>query len=83
MVRLQEPLDVLRIHLLGARGEPHEVGEQHRDDLALLAEGACFPIERGATGVAEPCAGGVVLPADLARGIEKAYNGISWTPCCN
>jgi hypothetical protein len=68
VVRLQEPLHVLGIHPLGARREPHEVGEQHRDDLALLAEGTCFPIERGATCVAEPRAGGVILPTNLARG---------------
>ena len=68
VVRLQEPLHVLGIHSLGARREPHQVGEQHRDDLALLAEGTCFPIEWRPTRVAEPRAGGVVLPADLAPG---------------
>jgi hypothetical protein len=29
VVRLQEPLHVLGVHSLGARREPHEVGEQH------------------------------------------------------
>jgi hypothetical protein len=72
VVRLQEPLHILGIHSLGARREPHEVGEQHRDDLALLAEGTCFPIERGATCVAEPRAGGVLLPANLARGHRES-----------
>ena len=68
VIRLQEALHVLGIHPLGARREPHEVGEQHRHDLALLAERTCLSIERGATCVAEPRAGGVVLPADMARG---------------
>ena len=32
-------LDLLRIHALGALGEPDEVGEQDRDDATLLAPG--------------------------------------------
>jgi hypothetical protein len=75
VVRLQEPLHVLGIHPLGARREPHEVGEQHRDDLALLAEGTCFPIERGAACVAEPGAGGVVLPANMAGWHRRSLRG--------
>jgi hypothetical protein len=87
VVRLQEPLHVLGIHSLGARREPYEVGEQHRDDLALLAERTCFPIEREAACVAEPRAGGVVLPADMTRGhggslrrLGRIDSRLGWSP---
>jgi hypothetical protein len=33
VLRLQEPLHLLGIHSLGTRREPHQVCEQHRDDL--------------------------------------------------
>ena len=39
MVRPQDRLDVFRIERLGARGEADEVGEEHRDDLALSLHG--------------------------------------------
>ena len=35
--RRQQSPDVLRVHLLGPGGEPHQVREQHSHDLALLA----------------------------------------------
>ena len=37
VVRAQDRLHVLRVELLGTRGEPDQVGEQHRDDFPLLA----------------------------------------------
>ena len=43
VVRAEHRPDVLDVHTLGSTCEPHEVGEQHRDDLALfptLGEGA-------------------------------------------
>ena len=37
----EHPVDVLRIGAFRRRGEPDEVAEQRRDDLALLGSGAC------------------------------------------
>ena len=37
---LDEPLGLLRVHELGERGEPDEIGEQHRDDAPLLVRAA-------------------------------------------
>ena len=37
VIRPEESGDILGVHLLGALGEPHEVAEENRDDLALLA----------------------------------------------
>jgi hypothetical protein len=39
VVRGEERAHVLRVELLGARGEADQVGEEHRDDLPLLAPG--------------------------------------------
>ena len=38
VVRRQHPAHVLGVELLGAAGEADEVGEEHRDDLALLED---------------------------------------------
>ncbi len=40
VVRRQQRAHVLRVELLGAGGETHQVGEEHGDDLPLLARGA-------------------------------------------
>jgi hypothetical protein len=61
VVRRQQCAHVLRVHLLGARGEPDEVGEQHRDDLALLSR--YLRLERRPAREAEAGACGIVLPA--------------------
>jgi hypothetical protein len=37
VIRPEQAHDVLGVHLLGAGGEADEVGEEHGDDLALLA----------------------------------------------
>ena len=37
VIRAQNRLDVLRIELLSARGEPDQIGKQHRHDLTLAA----------------------------------------------
>ena len=37
VVGLEQPSHVLGIHFLGTGGEPDEVAEEARDDLALLA----------------------------------------------
>ena len=37
VIRAEEGSDIFGIHLLGALREPHEVAEEDRDDLALLA----------------------------------------------
>jgi len=78
VVRLQEPLHVLGIHSLGARREPDEVGKHHRDDLAFLAEGTCFPIEREPHALQNRAPVGFSCRQTWHVGIEKAYNGISY-----
>ena len=40
VVRREKGANILGIELLGARGEAHQVGEQHRDHLPLLARRA-------------------------------------------
>src|SRR5262249_25665086 len=37
VIRTQDRLHVLWIELPGPRGEPHQIGKQHRHDLALTA----------------------------------------------
>jgi hypothetical protein len=58
------PADVLGIGPIGAGRELHEVAEQDRDDLAFLARTRSGP-DRGATGSAELCGVGVVVPAGV------------------
>ena len=67
----EERANVLRVELLGARGEADEVDEQHRHDAALLAGRPWLP-ERGATRVAELRPVGILLAAAGARehGVE-------------
>src|SRR5438445_3953959 len=45
VVGLEDADDVLGIYLLGAGGEPDEVGEEHGDDLSLLAGGHAPSLE--------------------------------------
>jgi hypothetical protein len=59
--------DVLGVELLGAAGEPDEVGEEHGDDLALLAACVVLGRERGSAVVAEARALGVLLAANRAN----------------
>jgi hypothetical protein len=66
--RLDEAAHLLRIHLLGARGEAHHVGEQHRDHLALLARRRRLDGHRRPAVVAEASPGRVLLAAARARG---------------
>ena len=54
---------VLRIQLLGARREADEVGEEDRDDLALLAHGWLLGRERCPARVAETRAVRILLAA--------------------
>ena len=56
----------LGIHPLGPRREPHQVGEQHRQDLPLLPRRRNH--ESGAAGVAEPRAFAVLCSAGRAHG---------------
>ena len=65
-VRREHGADILRIELLRARGEPHEIGEEHRDDLALLPRRLAR--QRGPAGRAEARVLGVLLAADRAEG---------------
>ena len=55
VVRREHSADVLGVELLGAAGEPDQVGEQHGDDLALLEDGrlGLAGLEGGAAGGAE------------------------------
>ena len=59
----EQRADVLGVELLRARGEPDEIGEEHGDDLPLLAGRGSCGFERSATGVAEARAGRVLLAA--------------------
>ena len=63
VVGREQGAHVFGIELLGTRGEADQVGEENRHDLPLLARGRGHGLERGATGVAEPRAGRVLLPA--------------------
>jgi hypothetical protein len=63
VVRPEERPDFLGIHLLRARREADEVGEEDGDHLALLQPFLRCGAEVGATGIAETCALGVLLPA--------------------
>ncbi len=49
----QHPADVLGVSRLRSGGEPHEVAEQHRDDLAFLNDGKAGSGERRAAFAAE------------------------------
>ena len=59
----EQRADVLGVELLGPRGEADEVGEEHRDDFALLPPGPSCGLERRAAVVAEPRGGRVLLAA--------------------
>ena len=61
VVGLEHRADVLGVERLGSAREPDEVGEEHGDDLALLANLTLG--ERRAAREAEPRDLGVVLPA--------------------
>jgi hypothetical protein len=65
-VRREHGADILRIELFRPRGEAHEIGEEHRDDLALLARRLAR--QRGSAGRAEASVLGVLLAADRAEG---------------
>jgi hypothetical protein len=65
-VRCEHGADILRIELFRPRGEAHEIGEEHRDDLALLARRLAR--QRGSAGRAEARVLGVLLAADRAEG---------------
>ena len=71
VVGLQHGLDVLRVESLRASGEPHEVGEEDRDDLPLRARARprlaqCSPALRAELGF------GIVL---VAAGWASAHRG--------
>ena len=66
----QERPDVLWVELLGARREADEVGEEHRDDLALLARLLGRDGERRAAVRAESGVSSV-LAAALATGLHQ------------
>ena len=51
VVRSEQLADVLRVHLLGPRGESDEIGEEHGHDLALFARRR--RLQFGAAGEAE------------------------------
>ena len=63
----QQRAHLLGIHLLGARREADEVGEEDGDDLALLEPRLLLGRERRGAGVAEARAVGVLLAAAGAR----------------
>jgi hypothetical protein len=46
IVGVEDLAHVLRVEVLSAGGEPDEVGEEHRDDLAFVARLVCLAIER-------------------------------------
>jgi len=64
VVRRKGRAHVFRVELLRARSEANEVGEEHRDDLALLASLRRRRLEPRAAGEAEARVGGI-LPAAL------------------
>ena len=66
-VRVEERTDVLRVEALRARREAHEVGEEDRDDLALLAPRLRRRVERRSAGVAEARIRRVLAPASAAN----------------
>ena len=70
---LDEPLDTLRIEMLGERRVADEVGEQHRDDTALF-EGERGRLHRVAARGAEPCPRRHRVGADRARNHRHAQN---------
>src|SRR5439155_12046138 len=61
-VRREHGADILRIELLGPRGETDEICEKHGDDLALLARR--LTCQRSAAGRAEARHVGVLLAAN-------------------
>ncbi len=67
VVRAEERAHLLRIHLLGARREAHEIGEEDGDDLAFLEPRFLLGSQRPAAGVAEARSFGVLLTAAGAR----------------
>jgi hypothetical protein len=67
VVRLEKRANLLRVHALCARREADEVGEEHRDDLTLLAKLAGVSGEWGGASVAEASAGRVLVTAARAR----------------
>jgi hypothetical protein len=64
VIRREQCPDVLGIELLGARGEPDEIGEENGEDLALLPLGRTRGIELGATRPAELEASRIFLAAN-------------------
>lgn len=61
VVRVEDLAHVLRVEVLSAGGEPDEVGEEHRDDLALVARLVGLAVEWSAAEVAVPGICWVVL----------------------
>src|SRR4029453_11027744 len=66
VVRAQEGPHVLRVGLVGAGGEADQVAEQHRDDLALLHDGARTGAKQWPATSAEPKAPRILLAAARA-----------------
>jgi hypothetical protein len=64
--------------VLSAGGEPDEVGEEHRDDLALVARLVRLVIERSAAEVAIPGTCWVVLAT--ARASRHGRSVRRWAP---
>ena len=67
VVRAEQRAHLLGIHLLGARREADEIGEEHGHDLALLEPRLLGRRERRAARVAEAGAFRVLLAAARAR----------------
>ena len=63
VVGAEQRAHLLRIHLLGARREAHEIGEEDGDDLALFEARFLLGSQRPAAGVAESRIRGVLLAA--------------------
>ncbi len=66
VVRAKQRAHLLGIHLLGARGEADEIGEEDRHDLALLEPCLLGRLERRPARVAEACSLRVLLAAARA-----------------
>ena len=66
-VGVEERTDVLRVEALRARREAHEVREEDRDDLALLAPSLRRRDERRTAAVAEARIRRVLAPAGAAN----------------
>ncbi len=66
-VRREHPIDVFGIRVLRGGGEPDEVAEERRDDLALLGEGMGGFAQRSAALFTELRAIAILMSARGAR----------------